>query len=79
MVPLCRVRIIDRRWWVILALILVLFGLNWAWQTYLSAMNIWLDSIIRSLVILGGGAVIAYKAKLSPEINDQIVNSLNRK
>ena len=78
-VPLCRVRIIDRRWWVILALIVVLFALNWAWQTYLPAMNIWLDSIIRSLVILGGGAVIAYKAKLSPEINDQIVNSLNRK
>ena len=78
-VPLCRVRIIDRRWWVILALILVLFGLNWAWQTYLPAMNIWLDSIIRSLVILGGGAVIAYKAKLSPEINQQIISKLKIK
>ncbi len=78
-VPLCRVHIIDRNWWAILALVAVLFALNWAWQTYLPALNIWLDSILRSVVILGSGALIAYKAKLSPEINDQIVNSLNRK
>jgi len=78
-VPLCRVHIIDRNWWAILALVVVLFALNWAWQTYLPALNIWLDSILRSVVILGSGALIAYKAKLSPEINDQIVNSLNRK
>ncbi len=78
-VPLCRVHIIDRNWWAILALVVVLFALNWAWQTYLPAMNIWLDSILRSVIILGSGALIAYKAKLSPEINDQIVNSLNRK
>ena len=78
-VPLCRVHIIDRKWWAILALVVVLFALNWAWQTYLPALNIWLDSILRSVVILGSGALIAYKAKLSPEVNDQIVNSLNRK
>ena len=78
-VPLCRVHIIDRKWWAILTLVVVLFALNWAWQTYLPTMNIWLDSILRSVVILGSGALIAYKAKLSPEVNDQIVNSLNRK
>ena len=78
-VPLCRVHIIDRKWWAILTLVVVLFALNWAWQTYLPALNIWLDSILRSVVILGSGALIAYKAKLSPEVNDQIVNSLNRK
>ena len=78
-VPLCRVHIIDRKWWAILALVVVLFALNWAWLTYLPALNIWLDSILRSVVILGSGALIAYKAKLSPEVNEQITKTLNIK
>ena len=73
-VPLCRVHVIDRRWWLILLLILAIFALNWAWQTYLPALNIWADSILRSLVLLGGGALIAYKAGLSPEVREQIKN-----
>ncbi len=71
-VPLCRVHVVDRRWWLILLLILAIFALNWAWQTYLPALNIWADSILRSLVLLGGGALIAYKAGLSPEVTEQI-------
>lgn len=71
-VPLCRIKIIDRRWWYILALLIGLFALNQAWQTYMPAMNLWLDSIIRSVALLGGGAFVAYKAKLSPEINQQL-------
>ena len=78
-VPLCRVHIIDRKWWAILALVVVLFALNWAWLTYLPALNIWLDSILRSVVILGSGALIAYKTKLSPEVNEQITKTLNIK
>ena len=70
--PLCRIRVVDKRWWLILALLALLFALNWVWQTYLPAMNLWLDSIVRSLVFLGLGAFIAYKAELSPEINNQI-------
>ena len=73
-VPLCRVHVVDRRWWLILLLILAIFALNWAWQTYLPALNIWADSILRSLVLLGGGALIAYKAGLSPEVREQIKN-----
>ena len=73
-VPLCRIRIIDRRWWYILALLVILFALNTVWCLYAPAMNIWLDSILRSAVLLGGGMLIAYKAKLSPEINEQITN-----
>ena len=73
-VPLCRFRIIDRNWWYIALLIAMLFVLNWAWITYLPSINIWADSLLRSLVLLGGGAAIAYWAKLSPEINDQIKN-----
>ena len=71
-VPLCRLRIVDKRWWYILLLLVVLFVLNVLWQTYMPALNLWLDSLLRSLVFIGGGAFIAYKAKLSPEINQQI-------
>jgi O-antigen/teichoic acid export membrane protein len=71
-VPLCRFRIIDKRWWYIAALLIAVFVLNTCWQMWLPQLNIWLDSIIRSVVLLGGGAFIAYKAKLSPEINNQL-------
>ena len=72
--PLCRIRVVDKRWWLILALLALLFALNWLWQTYLPAKSIWFDSIVRSIVFLGLGALIAYKAELSPEINNQIVH-----
>lgn len=72
-VPLCRVRVIDKKWGYILLLLLFIFGLNWAWQTCLPALNIWVDSILRSFVLIGGGALVVYKARLSPEINVQIV------
>ena len=71
-VPLCRIRPTDKRWWYILALLAALFVLNWLWQTYMPSFNLWVDSILRSLILIGGGAFIAYKAKLSPEINQQI-------
>ena len=71
-VPLCRIRPTDKRWWYILALLAALFVLNWFWQTYMPSFNLWVDSILRSLILIGGGAFIAYKAKLSPEINQQI-------
>ena len=77
-VPLCRIRIIDRQWLYILLLILAVFGLNWLWQTYLPSFGIWTDSILRSVVLLGGACLIAYKAQLSPELNDQI-NHLKKK
>ena len=68
-VPLCRFRVVDKRWLFIALLLIALFAINWAWQAYLPALNIWLDSILRSVVILGSGAGIAYVSKLSPEIN----------
>ena len=81
LVPLSRVHIVDRRWWYIFALLLSIFALNWLWQTYLPINNLWLDSILRTVVLLGGGLAIAYYTRLSPEINEQIVNrkSSNRK
>ena len=71
-VPLCRVHVVDRKWAYILLLLLAVFALNWAWQTCLPALNIWADSIVRSVVLLGAGAGIAYAANLSPEIKQQI-------
>ncbi len=71
---LCRIRIVDGRWWMILALLVALFAMNWAWRTYLPSFGLWTDSLLRSLVLIGGGMFIAYKAKLSPEVNEQIKN-----
>ena len=71
-VPLCRFKIVDKRWWYILLLLAVLFAINQAWLIYIPTLPIWADSIVRSLVLIGGGALIAYKAKLSPEINAQL-------
>ena len=68
-VPLCHFRVVDKNWWYIALLLVVLFALNALWQHYLPTMNIWLDSLIRSVLFIGSGMWIAYKAKLSPEIN----------
>ena len=73
-VPLGHFHVVDKNWWYIALLLVALFALNTLWQHYLPALNIWADSILRSLVLIGSGALIAYKAKLSPEINQQIVN-----
>ena len=70
--PLCHMHVVDKRWAYILLLLIALFVLNGLWQAYLPAMNIWLDSFVRSLVLIGGGLFIAYKAELSPEINQQL-------
>lgn len=75
-IPLGRFHIVDKNWGYIALLLVALFALNWAWQTYLPAMNIWVDSLLRSIVIIGGGMLIAYKAKLSPEINNQLTKHI---
>ena len=78
-IPLGHFHVVDKRWWCILALLIAVFVLNWLWQTCLPALNIWIDSLLRSFVLLCGGAWIAYKAELSPEINAQIEKTLNTK
>ena len=72
----CHWQLLNRRWLYTLLLLAALFSLNTLWQTYLSNNNIWLDSLLRSVVLLGGGAWIAYRAKLSPELNDAILRAL---
>ena len=61
----------------ILLLILVILNLNFLWQAYLPINNIWLSSIIRTIVLIGGGCAVAWFKNLSPEINQQIQTTLN--
>ena len=56
----------------ILLLILVILNLNFLWQAYLPIHNIWLSSIIRTIVLIGGGCAVAWFKNLSPEINQQV-------
>jgi hypothetical protein len=46
--------------------------MNTLWLNYLPINNIWISSILRSLVLLGGGCAVAWAKKLSPEINQQV-------
>ena len=78
-VPLGHFHVVDKRWWCIAGLLAVLFALNALWTTFIPSVNLWVDSLLRSLVLIGGGLIIAYKAKLSPEINQQIIHSLSIK
>lgn len=65
----CRFHILSRQWLYTLLLLVALFVLNTLWQAFLPSLNIWLDSLLRSVILLGGGAWIAYRTNLSPEIN----------
>ena len=56
----------------ILLLIVLILNVNFLWQKYLPINNIWLSSIIRSLILIGGGCAIAWFKNLSPEINQQV-------
>lgn len=61
----------------IFGLIALIFVLNYLWQTYLPIHHIWLSSIVRSIVLLGGGCAIAWFGKLSPDINQQVTAFIN--
>jgi O-antigen/teichoic acid export membrane protein len=69
LVPLCRLKIVNRQWGYTLLLLTAVFGLNTLWNCYIPAVNVWVDSLLRTVVLLGGGFWIAYRGKLSPEIN----------
>ena len=68
-VPLGGFHVVDRKWWYIALLLTGLFAVNALWSRYAPLPNIWLDSLLRSLIVIGGGLLIAYNAELSPEIN----------
>jgi O-antigen/teichoic acid export membrane protein len=77
-VPLCKIHVVDRRWWYIMLLLIGLFAVNMLWQTLLPINNLLLDSILRSVVLLGGGGYIVYRVQLSPEVNEQIFRWISK-
>ena len=62
----------------IVFLFAAIFVLNYLWQHFLPIHNIWLSSILRSVVLLGAATLVAWFANLSPEINQQIRSALHK-
>jgi hypothetical protein len=56
----------------ILFLLLLILSTNTLWLKYLPINNIWISSIIRTTVLIGGACAIAWFKNLSPEINQQV-------
>ena len=56
----------------IFLLIVVILSLNTLWQRYLPINNIWISSVIRSMVLIGGGCAVVWFRNLSPEISHQV-------
>ena len=56
----------------ILFLLLLILSTNTLWLKYLPINNIWISSIIRTAVLIGGACAIAWFKNLSPEINQQV-------
>lgn len=61
--PFCRT---EARTLLLLAGMLVL---NFLWMRFLPSSNVWIGSLLRSVVLIGGFCLIAYKCSLSLEIN----------
>lgn len=71
-VTLClalRINPFSWRMAVCVAIMAIALILNYLWQLFLPISNIWLSSIVRSLVLVGGATFVAYRCQLSPEIN----------
>jgi hypothetical protein len=58
----------------VILLLLLILSMNTLWLKYLPINNIWLSSILRTLVLMGGACAIAWSKNLSPEINQQVRN-----
>ncbi len=60
-----------------LVVAVLVVGVNALCLHFLPTLNIWLSAILRSLVLLAGGAAVAYFWKISPDINT-LVNKFAR-
>ncbi len=70
-------RIITRRHLLTIVLLLLLFAANWLVLRFIPISNIWLSSIVRSLLIILT-ASLAYRWQISPELNEQLHALLHR-
>ena len=66
---ICGISVSDKNTLISTALIAILFIINALWVRYLPIENIWLSSIVRTIVILGIGVWAAWALQLSPELN----------
>jgi O-antigen/teichoic acid export membrane protein len=66
-----------RHLWALL-IIIWLFALNQLWLRYIPSLNIWFDSIARTLIIGGVGILSSYKLHLSPELETMVRRALLR-
>jgi O-antigen/teichoic acid export membrane protein len=56
----------------IIFLIILIINLNFLWLKHMPINNIWISSIVRTVVLIGSGCAIAWFKNLSPEIKQQI-------
>ncbi len=61
--PFCRTELKT------LGLAVSVLVINYLWMRYMPMGNVWLSSLLRSFVLIGGFCLIAYKSQLSEEIN----------
>jgi hypothetical protein len=61
--PFCRTELKT------LGLAVSVLDINYLWMRYMPTGNVWLSSLLRSFVLIGGFCLIAYKSQLSEEIN----------
>ena len=62
----------------ILLLLVLILNLNFLWHKCLPINNIWISSLVRTIVLIGGGSLFAWLKNLSPEINQLICSTLNK-
>ena len=62
----------------IILLIIVIINLNFLWLKHLPINNIWISSIVRTIVLIGGGCVVAWVKNLSPDINQQVRSIISK-
>ena len=62
----------------ILLLIVVILNLNFLWLKHVPINNIWISSLLRTVVLMGGGCAVAWAKNLSPEINQQIQSFITK-
>ena len=71
-----RCRILTRRHLLTIVLLVLLFAANWLCLRFMPISNIWLSSILRSLLIVITAA-LAYRWQLSPELTNYLTSHIN--
>lgn len=75
-----KIKVSPMSWKLLKLLVLgiVGFGLNAVWLWLTPDWNLWLSSILRTLVLGGGTAVGAYYWQVAPEINQMLQNTIRK-